>query len=281
MDSRKKKRFQKSLNVCTALPAAGRCYVGHFDGFRVTVDDGSELNRCGGFGKANLSRNFPNYRDGILRERQFSGRKLALGCEQKPQKVLVVPDSDAEDADYLSEVKCRYELDRSGFREVVCLGLEESYFLAKDLGCLKVYEDGSELDAAGMWTKFRETDVDFAQNYAVYKYYRSRNWVVKAGSKFGGDFVLYQEGPETHHAAFVVIIDVLDEKFERAHHLCRRSMSMKDLLGLNRLCETAAKELLICQLIWPSSIEELRDDNVDSLTVREVLMKRWVPVSND
>jgi tRNA-intron lyase len=46
----------------------------------------------------------------------------------------------------------------------------------------------------------------FAKCYAVYHYYRCNLWVVRDGSAFGGQFVLYQDHPDVVHSKFIVNI---------------------------------------------------------------------------
>ena len=47
---------------------------------------------------------------------------------------------------------------------------------------------------------------DFAHQYAVYHHFRAKGYVVKEGTKFGGDFLLYKEGPPFYHALYCVRI---------------------------------------------------------------------------
>ena len=43
-------------------------------------------------------------------------------------------------------------------------------------------------------------DNPFIINYAVYHHYRSLGWVVKGGTKFCVDYLLYKRGPVFQHA---------------------------------------------------------------------------------
>lgn len=42
--------------------------------------------------------------------------------------------------------------------------------------------------------------------YAVYAYFRSKKWVVRDGSGFGFDFVLYEDHPEQVHSRYCVAV---------------------------------------------------------------------------
>lgn len=49
-------------------------------------------------------------------------------------------------------------------------------------------------------------DDPFLLTYATYHHFRSLGWVVRPGTKFGADFLLYNRGPVFSHAEFAVII---------------------------------------------------------------------------
>ena len=57
-----------------------------------------------------------------------------------------------------------------------------------------------------LWRRFNSLIENFCENYAVYHYFRSKGWVVKDGTKFGVNFLLYQEGPAYYHAQYSVKI---------------------------------------------------------------------------
>jgi tRNA-splicing endonuclease subunit Sen2 len=57
--------------------------------------------------------------------------------------------------------------------------------------------------------------------------------------------VLYKQGPPFYHASYVVIIHVVDENFQKIEDMNRRSMENRCLMGLNRLCETAGKVVIV------------------------------------
>ena len=63
-------------------------------------------------------------------------------------------------------------------------------------------------------SKFPPTAIDqypppddrFLVNYVVYHHFRSLGWVVRAGIKFGVDYLLYARGPAFHHAEFGAVV---------------------------------------------------------------------------
>lgn len=90
--------------------------------------------------------------------------------------------------------------------------------------------------------------------------------------------VLYQQGPPFFHASYIIVIDILDHNLQRIKSLTRRSMDNLALHGLNRLCETAAKELLILQIIIPEQFKNYKFSykEIGQIHVKEVLMRRWI-----
>ncbi|KAJ8915013.1 hypothetical protein NQ315_015987 [Exocentrus adspersus] len=280
---KKKCRLTENLPLPMIFKKDGtlRQFKGEFNGFSVVVEDEEDMKHLismGYFGKANLSRSYPQFNQSkteIIRERQYCKRKeLAEKFSDKKsrKKVIVVPDSD-EDEDYFTNLQAKYQIDESGIKETVWLGLEEAFFLAGAVNCLNIYYQGRCLGLDEAWSLFTTNDSNFIYNYVVYYYFRAKNWVVKPGIKFGGDFLLYKQGPPFYHASYVVIIDIVNENLERIHE--RRSMDNIPLLGLNRLCETAGKELLVCQVIWPRNAQ-IDYKNISQVVIKETLLRRWI-----
>lgn len=168
-------------------------FKGVFNGFSVEIRDEKQMKQLitrGNFGKANLSRNYPQFSDNtrIIRNRLYLNRKSwGLKWKQKVKKVVVVPDSDSE-GEYFKNLKPEYQMDYSGLSEIVALTLEEAFFLLSVLNCLQITHNTAVLDVENAWKLFFESDKYFLCNYISYYYFRSKNWVVKPGLKFGGDF---------------------------------------------------------------------------------------------
>lgn len=159
----------------------------YYNGFSVVItepEDQQKLNRLGFYGKTNLSRNFRpmKRKTEIIRKRQFVRRKRVNLPKQVVGKVIVVPDSDSESEDYFVNLQPQYQVDNGSVREKLHLMLEEAFYLQHVLKCLKIKHAGD------LWKVFCESDKYFAQNYAVYQHFRNKNWIVKPGLKFGGDF---------------------------------------------------------------------------------------------
>lgn len=183
------------LPVVLRKDGAIKRFSGYFNGFSVILDNQEDMKTMismGYFGKASFSRSYPQFTKAkIIRQRQFSNRKACFdkfSQKSKPDKVITVPDSDSENEDYFTNLQPKYEIDYSCLKENVWLGLEEAFFLASTVKCLDVSYHDEKLSIESLWALFGKTDPHFIRNYAVYFYYRGKNWVVKPGIKFGGDF---------------------------------------------------------------------------------------------
>ena len=116
---------------------------------------------------------------------------------------------------------------------------------------------------------FAKASPDFVTRYAAYHHFRSKGWVVRPGTKFGADFLLYKEGPAYYHASYSVVVQTDDHR-----------LSWPDLSGLNRVTETAAKEVLLAHVVRKGGEEGeavLADNWMRLFEVKEALVRRWVP----
>lgn len=52
-------------------------------------------------------------------------------------------------------------------------------------------------------------------------------------------------------------------------------MELQNVIGLHRLCETAGKDLLICNIIWPNANVKSPAD-IKNVSIKEILVKRWL-----
>jgi tRNA-intron lyase len=212
----------------------------------------------------------------MLSEMGFFG-ELRAKVEEKKESLVVVEDFDPRRPSELRDDEEEKsggssETERDGTdggrtpERVLLLADCEALFLAKALGCLLVAEKGEKdpLTLDRLWKHFSDLSEDFPLRYAVYHHFRSKNWVVKDGTKYGGDFLLYKDGPPFYHATYSVRI--------QANH----PPSWTELAALNRVTESAAKELLLVQ-VDESSAKGSLDDYLRDTRVKEVVVKRWVP----
>ena len=127
-------------------------------------------------------------------------------------------------------------------------------------------EEKTKLTLDQMWTEFSARDSHFSLNYPVYHHFRSKSWVVKEGTKFGADFLLYKHGPPFYHASYSVLVEESD----------KNKLSWNDLSGLNRVTESAAKELLLAK-VGGQFVKSQKLSDIESVEVKEILIRRWVP----
>lgn len=166
------------------------------------------------------------------------------------------------------------------------LELCEAFFLSYGLGCLLVSDcDKCDEDMSidDMWTKFCKVLANFPIKYAVYHHFRSKGWVVKNGCKFGADYLLYKDGPPFYHASYSVWIRQLISNNENSS--CSRQLPKLDwtsLSGLNRVTESASKELLVVDIHEPINVKDKMatvTDYTNCIKLEEVLVRRWVASS--
>ena len=128
-----------------------------------------------------------------------------------------------------------------------------------------------------MWARFRAADPRFPALYRTYHHFRAKGWVVKRGVKFGADFLLYKHGPPFFHASYSVRVQREGSGREEA------AMSANFLAAINRVTETAAKELILARVDEAEAHQVHEEDKQSSpeclklMTVKEILVRRWVP----
>ncbi|XP_075980825.1 tRNA splicing endonuclease subunit 2 [Anticarsia gemmatalis] len=205
------------------------------------------------------------------------------GVEQEPQEcfeqyhnpekgdniVVIVPDSDSEEENYFANLKPKCCLNKIKIQEKLMLTPQEAFFLLYGLGCLQIVNlDNTLLNIEKCWELFTMADKNFVSKYVVFHYYRSKGYIVKPGIKFGGDYLLYKEGPAMSHAEYIVVIK---SKY--------KSFGWIEMLGHVRMANTTVKEILIAEVIEPEDINCKLPNKLKGYTVREVVLSRNLPVT--
>ncbi|KAK4986353.1 tRNA splicing endonuclease subunit sen2, partial [Elasticomyces elasticus] len=149
----------------------------------------------------------PEIPDTVLRENGTAGV-----AEEHPNSLAPVTNSGADEIDiaHISD------------QEHLQLSPEEAFFLSYGLGVLRVTTTTTSiatttqsLSTTSLFTLFRTPppfspphahDDPFPLSYAVYHHFRSLGWVVRPGTKFSCDYLLYNRGPVFSHAEFAVVI---------------------------------------------------------------------------
>ncbi|KAH8246337.1 hypothetical protein KR038_000990, partial [Drosophila bunnanda] len=149
--------------------------------------------------------------------------------------------------------------------ETLLLGLEESCFLAFYLEVLGIENlSGCAMDFQAFLTAAKQLNERFVENLACYLYLKSKNWVIKSGIKFGGDFLIYKQSPGLYHASFLVIVQTSgDVDYYQS----------KNLKGVQRVAETSDKDVLLLRVTQADDIS--RPEHLQEITVTETIVRRF------
>lgn len=148
---------------------------------------------------------------------------------------------------------------------------------------------GAEMSWQAYLQAALEYDQDFVLKMAAYLYLKSKNWIIKSGIKFGGDFrkvlegisanlfylsfdflVIYKQGPSQFHASFLVIVQVPKQEPD-SHYVA------KNLKGVQRVAETSDKDVLILVVQQPADFNAAlaTPESLESLTIDETVIRRF------
>lgn len=254
-----------SLTGIKANDCLWRFYHGKLEANKILVQDPQEANWIhdlgffGTFGDPRATRSGKTIKSGSSLV-HLEEVELSKSSREKAEKVPESSDDEEEVIDLENEnVK------------ILQLSLCEAFFLAFGLGCLLVKnEEGQEMNIDDLWKCFNDRQLGFPYQYAVYHHFRCKAYVVKDGTKFGTDFLLYKDGPAFYHAQYSV-------------RICKKqSLDWKFVSGLNRVSESAAKELLLAQI--SGEFEQIKDvqemslrEKLKCIHISEMLIRRFVP----
>ncbi|KAF7940538.1 uncharacterized protein EAE98_000665 [Botrytis deweyae] len=184
------------------------------------------------------------------------------------------------------------------------LTMEEAFFLSYGLGALTVLDPVTKLALSNqdLFSLFRKssyfpptsnpslsTDDPFLVNYVVYHHFRSLGWVVRGGTKFSVDYLLYNRGPVFSHAEFAVLIlpSYSDPYWSSGPFLQnyvkgKQERSWSWMHCINRVITQVKKTLILVYVDIPAPVDgNIKANGVDELLgkykVREVVLKRWSP----
>lgn len=184
------------------------------------------------------------------------------------------------------------------------LTMEEAFFLSYGLGALTILDPvtKSAISNQDLFALFRKssyfpplsnpslsTDDPFLVNYVVYHHFRSLGWVVRGGTKFSVDYLLYNRGPVFSHAEFAVLIlpSYSDPYWSSGPFLQnyvkgKQEKSWSWMHCINRVITQVKKTLILVYVDIPAPVDgSAKENSVDELLqkykVREVVLKRWSP----
>jgi tRNA-splicing endonuclease subunit Sen2 len=129
-------------------------------------------------------------------------------------------------------------------------------------------------------------DDPFLLSYTTYHHYRSLGWVVRPGTKFGVDFLLYNRGPVFSHAEFAVIImpsyshRYWNSPGGRGQRRVQEDWDWWWLHAVNRVQSQVKKTLVLAYVEVPSPLEVDFDGGIGAVlccySVREFVVRRWL-----
>ncbi|KAH6719360.1 hypothetical protein BKA61DRAFT_275159 [Leptodontidium sp. MPI-SDFR-AT-0119] len=188
-------------------------------------------------------------------------------------------------------------------QEHVQLTLEEAFFLSYALGALTVVDPDTNAPISNedLFYLARKTsyfppqvnpslspDDPFMINYVVYHHFRSLGWVLRSGTKFSVDYMLYTRGPVFTHAEFaILVLPSYTDPYWRSNPFLENYVKGKEkrtwawLSCINRVITQVKKTLILTyvDIPRPVDVEEEKRLGIDGVLgrykVREVVMRRW------
>lgn len=115
------------------------------------------------------------------------------GMNPKPRQAVMKKQIEPSEAAVRREEEWRKMFcdDEISFKieQSSVLFLEEAFFLHHTLKCLIIQDiDENEITTEDLWTSFCRLKENFVECFVAFLYLKSKNWVIKPGMKFGGDF---------------------------------------------------------------------------------------------
>ncbi|ODV67117.1 hypothetical protein HYPBUDRAFT_109535 [Hyphopichia burtonii NRRL Y-1933] len=263
--------------------------------------------RQGFFGKGNLSRSEPTWRERIKRlneeelsneditkvrreeRKRFKNERSKLQeLELKQRQDIINPQEQLEMnalQKKLEEFKVNYDskkikpdvIIQDANLEYLQLQPVEVMFL-KYLSAIKIFDNGLELTNEQLFQKCTGQHQDqitssnqFILEYVVYHHFRSLGWCVRSGIKFGCDYLLYKRGPPFSHAEYGIYLMTGEKKWT-------------DIQALTRVIGGVKKCFVLVYIDIPDLQQfnqALQTKNCSDLLklykVTPILYKRWVP----
>lgn len=152
------------------------------------------------------------------------------------------------------------------------LGLEEAFYLCYAFKCLKIVgNDGVEKSHAELWHYMSLKVGIFPELCKSYSHMRMRNWVVRAGSQYGVDYVAYCRHPALVHSEYTVL--VLSDRNGSSNGRLRL---WSNLYCTIRLSGGVAKTLLVLH-VEDNGSEPDSPTCLENYGIKERTICRWIP----
>lgn len=142
---------------------------------------------CKPFPECMLTGYFTGYNVEIFDYNQIleldcSDLQQRYGTNSKPRQMLSI---NCDRSKKLSDPQAS---ERKDLQSIV-LFLEEAFFLHNEIKCLEIRDIfNNTISTEELWNKFCSIKKSFIESYVSYVYLKSKNWVIKPGTKFGGNF---------------------------------------------------------------------------------------------
>lgn len=154
------------------------------------------------------------------------------------------------------------------------LSPEETFYLHHSLKCLKVSINSTDsTNSNDLWNYMRTRRELFPIYYRAYLHLRSKNWVVKLGTRNGVDYVVYRHHPALVHSEYAVIVDWEKEKKEKK---CDRLKVWSDMHCAIRACNGVAKAVLLLSVMG-CDVNFSLPEFLERTVVDERRITRWIP----
>lgn len=176
-------------------------FSGYFTGINVEIFEAESIKKIyenGSFGIGSKTQAAPK----VLWKGQIAPSKVTKQiyhkkCEWREQigscesnNEIIIDGSNTDEPE--TSTKESVQIDPFHIEESLVLTLEESFFLHSTLKCLKILDiKGKTMETNDILLQFCSLKPKFWTHFVAYSYLRSKNWIVKCGLKFGGDFRKY------------------------------------------------------------------------------------------
>ncbi|KAM7256910.1 hypothetical protein ACFE04_012651 [Oxalis oulophora] len=202
--------------------------------------------------------------DIVSKLRDFLLQSIAYGMLSEHSVILVAVEAKSF---HLFHRAC-FSQTREDTERIV-LSLYEAFYLCYSLKCLTIVDqDKSTMDVGDIWLYMKSKEPRFPEFYKAYCHLRSRNWVVRPGLQYGGDFVVYRHHPSLVHSEYVVIVSSVGVN--------GRLRVWSDYYCTIRLCLGVAKTLLVLS-INKNNQGSVTPSCLDLYGVEEQTVTRWIP----
>ncbi|CEF64297.1 tRNA-splicing endonuclease subunit Sen2 [Strongyloides ratti] len=141
---------------------------------------------------------------------------------------------------------------RMNFQTLSCFSDGESligynriaFYLAECLELLTIYSlQNEKLTTDEFWSLCINWDKNFLIDYAVYKFFKEKYWVIRTGLNFGCKYILYKNSPEICHGNAAVYI-MPKSTFEKSDFETNASRAQQ------RLLSNVKKDLIYCYITF-------------------------------